>query len=286
MISCPKCNSISTIKNGYGHDKVQHYVCKECKTDFVPVILNGARVLILDIETAPIRAMVWRVWKENISIEQIKADWFILCWSAKWLNSPEVMGERLSGKEALKEDDGRIVKKLWLLFDEADLIIAHNGWSFDIPKVNSRFILNKLNPPSPYRSIDTLKIAQKKFGFTHNKLDYLAKLFGLDRKLKTDFELWVKCLEGKDESLQYMLDYNKLDVVILEEVYLKLRGWANSHPNMNMWQSESGCSNCGSLRLTPKGHYYTQTGKYKSFQCQDCGAFSRETRKTNISIAR
>lgn len=286
MISCPKCNSVMVTKNGFGHDNQQHYICKACKHDFIGMIDNTAKVLILDIETAPIRAMVWRVWKENISIEQIKADWFILCWSAKWLNDSEVIGERLTGKEAKKEDDKRIVKKLWTLFDEADIIIAHNGWSFDIPKVNSRFILNGLKPPSPYRSIDTLKIAQKKFGFTHNKLDYLAKLFGLDRKLKTDFDLWVKCLEGRDDALQYMLDYNKLDVVILEEVYLKLRGWANSHPNMNIWQTDKGCSNCGSLNITPKGYYTTQTGKYKSYQCQECGAFSRETRKTFISTAR
>jgi len=286
MISCPKCHSTLCSKNGYGHDQQQHYRCKECKTDFVPEIINGARVLILDIETAPIRAMVWRVWKENISIEQIKSDWFILCWSAKWLNDSVVIGERLTGKEAKKEDDSKIVKKLWHLFNEADIIIAHNGWSFDIPKVNTRFILNGLNPPSPYRSIDTLKIAQKKFGFSHNKLDYLAKLFGLDRKLKTDFELWVKCLEGNEASLQYMLDYNKIDVVILEEVYLKLRGWTNSHPNMNMWQSEAGCANCGSLNIVPNGFYTTQTGRFRSFRCTDCGAFSRQARKTYISTAR
>ncbi len=273
-------------KNGFGHDNTQHYICKECKHDFIDVVNNTARVLILDIETAPIRAMVWRVWKENISIEQIKADWFILSWSAKWLNSSEVMGERLTGSEAKREDDKRIVKKLWHLFNEADIIIAHNGWSFDIPKVCSRFIIHGMRPPTPYRSIDTLKIAQKRFGFTHNKLDYLAKLFGLNKKLKTDFELWVKCLEGDDQSLQYMLDYNKLDVIILEEVYLKLRGWANSHPNMNMWQSEDGCSNCGSLHIIANGFYTTQTGKYRSYQCQDCGAFSREARKTKVSTAR
>jgi len=286
MINCPKCYSTLVSKNGFGRDNQQHYVCKECKTDFVPIILNSAKVLILDIETAPIQAMVWRVWKENVSIDQIKSDWFILCWSAKWLNDSRVMGERLTGKEAKQETDKRIVKKLWDLFNEADIIIAHNGWSFDIPKVNSRFIINGLNPPSPYRSIDTLKIAQKKFGFTHNKLDYLAKLFGLDRKLKTEFELWVRCLKGEDEALEYMLKYNKIDVVILEEVYLKLRGWANSHPNMNMWQSERGCSNCGSLNIVPSGKYVTQTGKFQSFRCTECGAYSRETKRTNISIAR
>jgi len=45
MINCPNCNSVMVGKNGFGHDKVQHYICKECKTDFVPIIENGARVI-------------------------------------------------------------------------------------------------------------------------------------------------------------------------------------------------------------------------------------------------
>ena len=283
---CPKCKCVNVRKNGLGHDKTQHYLCKDCGHDFSETIINECRILLVDIETSPILARVWRVWQENIAIDQIKNDWFILCWSAKWLNDNEVIGERLTGKEAKRGDDKKLMQKLWKLFDEADIIIGHNGDEFDVPKVRTRFILNNLPPTSSYRTIDTVKIARKQFSFTHNKLDYLAQQFGLDRKLKTDFDLWVKCVTGDDNALQYMLDYNKKDVLILEEVYLKLRGWTKAHPNMNMFQPVLGCSNCGSQNIKPKGHYVTQTGKYKTWVCGDCGAYSREARKTLVSTAR
>jgi len=282
---CSKCRCTNTKKNGFSHNGTQHYLCKDCGTNFSEAVVNQCKILLVDIETAPILARVWRVWQENISIEQIKNDWFILCWSAKWLNDNKVIGERVTGKEARKNNDKGIMKTLWKLIDEADIVIGHNGDDFDIPKIRTRFVLNGLPPTSSFRTIDTVKIARKHFSFTHNKLDYLAQQFGFSRKLKTDFSLWEKCVKGDDKALQYMLDYNKKDVLILEEVYLKLRGWTKSHPNMNMFQPELGCSNCGSPNIKPKGNYITQAGKYKTWVCSDCGAYSRETKKTLISTA-
>lgn len=248
---------------------------------------SKAKILILDIETAPIKALVWRVWKENIAMDAIKSDWFILTWAAKWLNEKKIFGERLISAEVKKENDKRIIKPLWLLFDEADIIIAHNGNNFDIPKINSRFFLNGLPPPSPYVTIDTLKIAQKQFAFTHNKLDYLARLFGLGQKIKTDFNLWVKCLEGEEKALAFMLKYNKKDILLLEEVYLKFRGWIKSHPNLNIFQgTQNTCSNCGSLNIYQKGKYTTNLSKFATYVCRDCGAFSRASKKMLTSVGR
>lgn len=75
-------------------------------------------------------------------------------------------------------------------------MIAHNGKKFDIPKINTRFIINGLNPPSPYKQIDTLEVARKQFGFSSNSLDALATFFGFDNKDPHDFILWKSCLNG------------------------------------------------------------------------------------------
>jgi hypothetical protein len=53
------------------------------------------------------------------------------------------------------------------------------------PKIQTRMLLNDLDPPSPYRSIDTLAIAKKEFGFTSNKLAFIAQSLGLGDKLDT-----------------------------------------------------------------------------------------------------
>lgn len=133
------------------------------------------------------------------------------------------MSNVLTPEEVIKEDDSRIVKNLWKLLDEADIVIAHNGKRFDIPKINSRFILNGCPPPSFYKQIDTKEVASRNFGFSSNKLDALAGYFNIRHKDDTDFDLWVRCLKGDKKALQYMEKYNIGDIEILEKVYLKLR---------------------------------------------------------------
>jgi hypothetical protein len=201
----------------------------------------------------------------------------MLCWSAKWLGEDKVYGERVSSKEAINEDDSKIMKGLWKLMDEADIIITHNGKRFDIPKINSRFLLNELPPPSPYKQIDTKEISAKQFGFSSNKLDALLIYFGYERKFDIDFNLWVKCLQGDDESLEYMLVYNKKDVTQLELVYLKLRPYIKGHPNVGVYYltEDNQCGHCGSTELVSNGKFYTNISQYSTYRCKKCGATSR-----------
>ncbi len=235
-------------------------------------------ILIVDIETAPIQAYVWRLWKQNVAINQIISEWFMLTWSAKWLGSPDVMSARLTSDEAKAEDDKRIVKSLWSLLDEADIVIAHNAAGFDVPKMKARFIINNLPPTSPYQVIDTLLVARKEFGFSSNKLDALATYFGYAKKMDTDFELWANCVEGNEEALTYMENYNRKDVVILEKVYLKLRPFIKSHPNITIYDDKmpARCPSCGHGPMVREhNYYYTTVNKYPVFRCHKCGAQSR-----------
>ena len=243
------------------------------------------KILIFDIETSPMKAYVWNRWHTNVYLEQTISEWFCIAWSAKWLYSNEVIGEVVTPVEALKEDDSRIMKKLYELISQADIIVAHNGDKFDIPKINSRFISLGLPPYKPIFSIDTLKVAKKQFGFSSNKLDALAEYFGIPHKLETSFDLWKRCLNGDVKSLQYMLEYNKMDVKILEEVYLRLRPWIKGHPNIaNIYnEDELNCSACGSdkLELLPNQYYYTSVGQYQLYRCKECGALSRGRKALN-----
>lgn len=239
---------------------------------------TGPKILIIDIETAPMRAYVWKRWKENISLPQTISEWFMLSWSAKWLYSSEVISEVLTPEEVRVESDLRITKSLWLLLDKADIVVAHNGDKFDIPKINSRFIVNGLTPTSNYTQIDTLKVAQRSFGFSSNKLDALAGYFGFDHKIETNFQLWKSCMEGDREALNYMRIYNEQDVKLLEEVYIKMRPWIKPHPNVSLYNdvNTKQCCTCGSkdVELLEGKYYYTSVGAYRVYKCK-CGAHSR-----------
>ena len=239
---------------------------------------RGPKVLIFDIETSPMKAYVWKRWKENISLDQTISEWFMICWSAKWLGDKTVYSDRLTPEEILEENDKRITESLWKLLDEADMVVAHNGKRFDIPKMNSRFIIHNLPPCSPYKQIDTKEISAKVFGFSSNKLDALATYFGFPNKDETDFTLWKRCLEGEEEALEYMEKYNKKDVLILEKVYLKLRPWTTRHPNSGLYidSDRPVCPVCGSTHLeeTPD-NVYTAASRFRVYRCTSCGALAR-----------
>lgn len=245
------------------------------------------KILLFDVETAPMRAFVWRRWKQNISLDQTISEWFMICWSAKWLNSEEVFSGTLTSKEILEENDYRIVKKLWDLINEADIVIAYNGKHADIKWMNTRFIIHNMPPTKPYFVVDPCDVAKKSFGFSSNKLDALAGYFNIDHKIKTDFQLWKDCLDGREEALNYMEEYNKLDVIILEKVYLKMRPWIVGHPNLANIKSSSRpiCSYCGSENLEElDNHYYTNVGKYNLYRCKDCNGLSRSRKSLNKNI--
>jgi len=257
-----------------------NYDTKNNPKGFKEEINTSAKVLILDIETAPIRAYVWSIWNVNIGVNQIQSDWFCLTWAAKWLFEDKVYSARLKPEEVKAENDKRIIQGIWRLINEADIVIAHNGEKFDIPKINTRFVINGLEPPLPYQQIDTLKHIRRQFGFTSNKLDYVNKLLNLERKKETNFELWENCMKGNANALREMEEYNVQDVRILEETYLLIRAWIKPHPNMGLFildEKEERCPSCGSAELKDMGKlYFTTANTYELRKCGNCGAASRK----------
>jgi len=240
---------------------------------------KGPRVLVYDIETAPILAYVWGLWENNVSLNQIESDWYVLSWSAKWLGEKKVMYDDNRNAKNI-EDDKRLLKGIWKLLDEADIVITQNGISFDTKKLNARFILNGFKPPSSYKHIDTKRIAKKNFAFTSTKLEYMTGKLCKKAKKSTHgkfpgFSLWTACLAGNKAAWKEMEKYNKLDVISLEELYYKLQPW-DSTVDFNLYHD--GVANtcrCGSEEFSKNGFCFTSTGKYQRYICKACGHETR-----------
>jgi hypothetical protein len=237
-----------------------------------------ARILLLDLETAPNVGYVWGKYDQNV-IKFVRS-WFILCVGYKWLGDKDVRvfglpdyGEHYRAKP---EDDSLLVQDLWTLFNQADIIVAHNGDAFDIKRSNARFITHELQPPSTYKTVDTLKIARKHFKFESNRLTDLGEYLGLGGKASTGgFKLWEDCLDGDPEAWEKMKGYNARDVQLLEDIYLKLRPWAASHPDLNMWSEvvKDDCPKCGSHETEKRGYSYARTQTRQRHHCLSCGAW-------------
>lgn len=240
---------------------------------------KGPKILLLDIETSPIISYTWGLWDQNVGLNQIKQDWHILSWGAKWLGSTQMLYQD-QRKAKVLEDDSKLLRDVWKLLDEADIVITQNGKKFDIKKLNARFVIQGFRPPSSFRQIDTLEIAKRVFGFTSNKLEYMAdKLNTKYKKLKHEefsgFEMWKECLAGNPKAWKAMEKYNKYDVLSLEELYTKLIPW-DSRINLSGYSDglEHVCT-CGGTAFDSKGYRYTSVSKFQRLICKSCG---KETR--------
>lgn len=168
------------------------------------------------------------------SIIEVLEEWRILSFSAKWLK-----GEQETYIN--HKTDEKLVRRIWKLLDQADIVIGQNIDRFDIRKINARFLFYKLPPPSPYRTIDTLKISRKKFALLSHKQDDISRFTGNPRKIETNKRLWLECRAGKKSALQEMVRYNAQDVIGLEKNYLTFLPWISNHPNLGMWIDKTVC---------------------------------------------
>ena len=249
----------------------------------LPVIGIGKRedapkILLFDIETVPVTAYVWGLWNNNVGLNMIESDWHVLSWAAKWYGSDEVMYEDQRNAKVF-EDDSKILKKIWQLLDEADIVVGQNSKKFDVKKLNARFIQHGMQPPSSFRQIDTLLIAKRHFGFTRNKLQYMTDKLCTKYKKSghakfPGFMMWSECMKGNLEAYKEMEDYNKLDVLSLEELYEKLMPWDDSI-NFSVYFEDDVCS-CGSTDFKKAGFYYTNASKFQKYRCKNCGAEYRD----------
>jgi len=240
--------------------------------------MSKPKILVLDIETAPLLSYTWGLWQQNVGLSQIARDMYVLCWCAKWLDDDYYYYDSLHFHKAKwkkdPEDDIKILESVWEMLDEADYVLAHNV-NFDVKTLNSRFIQQGMQPPSSYKLMDTLRMAKQNFRFTSNKLSFIGKAITDDAKMDPGgFETWKDiCLNKSTKAFDHMMSYNIQDVILLEEVYNKLRAWDKKHANLaNSGDLEEvTCNVCRSTEIAKNGYYYTNSQKYVRFKCKDCG---------------
>lgn len=250
--------------------------------------MKKPKILYFDIETSPIIAHVWDLWKVNVGINQIQQDWAVISWAAKWSGKKKMM-QQDNRKCKSATDDKKLLQGIHKLLDEADIIITKNGKAFDVKKLNARFIYHGMKPPSSYYHVDVDEVAKKKFAFTSNRLEYLSeKLNRKYQKLKhkkfPGHELWSECLKGNQAAWKEMALYNKYDVLALEELYQVLASWDDSIRHHIFYRGQVLQCQCSSTSFKSHGYHYTATGKFQRLKCLGCGTIIQE--RKNLLLTR
>lgn len=242
------------------------------------------RLLIWDLEVSKTQFLIRnygrKMYSKYLSSKDIVQERVILCAAWKYLDENKITVIANDPNDVF--NDEKIIRKLHEHIVNADVLIAHNGDNFDIKEYNGRALKYGLPPTDrkTIKSVDTLKMARKYFRLDSNELSYLANYLSLPQK-KLRAPDWDLIHDGDKKEINYMIKYNKIDVVVLEEVYKKLRGWDQRHPDIgiiaNIRDTNNEpvpvCKTCLSYNTVKDGYAKNkqETKRKKRFLCNACG---------------
>lgn len=253
--------------------------------------MSGPKLLVIDIETAPLVGYAWGIWQQNISaMEQIIEHPYMLCYGARWHGTKKVHFQS-------EYHDGRteMLVGLKALMDEADFIVGWNSARFDRTWINAEMDKEGLGLPAPARDIDLMRVAKKNLKLPSYKLDYVAQHhYGLPGKVAHQgFKLWRDVMHGephvKEKAWRDMKRYQIGDIKVTDAVLDHMKPMVTVLPNPALFGPDGEPEGCGckSTHLQRRGWAYTNTGRYRRYQCQDCGAWLKgKKRDRGIDLRR
>jgi hypothetical protein len=187
--------------------------------------------------------------------------------------------------------DGRqeMLRRTWEAYDQADVLYGHNVAGFDTKNLNAEWLTMGLNPPSPFKTLDTLKEARKTFGFESNTLASLTDRLGIATKTdKYNVEMARNACAGSKPDQRRLKAYNVGDIHASEQFVDRLRGWIPSHPHnvVGTIDDRPTCNQCWGDNLTRNGTRLAQLITYTLWRCSDCGANVQGSRHSRAAITR
>lgn len=223
------------------------------------------------------------------------ADWWMICWAAQWSDSKKIIGASVldDNKSFIKDptDDYHVIRKLYELIKDADVIVGHNMAKFDWKKFMARVTFHKMLPIDPPKIIDTMLMAKAIGSYDSYSLNFLCRYHGLPNKAPNrGNDLWndvaifalQKDLKNLRKCITEMVVYCAHDVTAVKALYEFLLPYAPQRfrINQNLFHADGvdGCPCCKGDKLQHRGYRMTITGKYERFQCMDCGSWSQGKR--------
>jgi len=163
----------------------------------------------------------------DIETTGLSGNWdYMITYSIKPEDSDNIICGSITKKEI---DDGtfdkRIVKECIDNLMKFDRVYTYYGSRFDIPFLRTRALELGIEFPS-YGSLthkDIYFIARYKLKLHSNRLATVCDLLGIKGKTHQNPATWRLAKGGNKKALEEILDHNKWDCIILQQVYERLK---------------------------------------------------------------
>lgn len=196
---------LGSMRCKHGHSMLDHYAC------YTP---EEERIGFLDIETSNLDADYGSI-----------LSWCVLDSKTQEINYGVITQEDIdSGKE-----DKRIIQELIVELGKYDKIVTFYGKRFDVPYIRTRALVNRVKFPNfgSLSHTDIYFIVRSRFKMSRNGLENACRtLLHKTNKNHIKKEVWKKAMRGDAQSLEYVLDHNKRDVIDTQKLYKKVINFA------------------------------------------------------------
>lgn len=223
---------------------------------------NPFKVLVYDIETCRVPAMVFWTGKTYITHRQLREEPKIISISYKWLGEDKVHAVTWDKSHS----DETLMRKFLPIYNSADMLVGYNNDKFDNKWINTRAAKHRLEVNLHVKSFDLYKQARKVLRLPSYSMEYLANYFGVTPKLKHEgIDMWDKIQFGtpevQEKALKDMVDYNVGDILTTEEIYLEMRMYFGhkTHLGVLLGKDKHTCPNCGGDNVTEYNGNYSVT---------------------------
>lgn len=184
----------------HGKPYIEHYEC------YLSEVKPPEKIGFLDIEASNLSA--------NFGVM------FAYCIKPNWTN--EIIYGITEPKTFKKDLDKSVTEKCIGDMLHFDRIVTYYGTRYDIPFIRTRALYHKLSFPE-YGSIlhtDLYYIVRNKLRLNSNRLEVACRtVFGKSQKTHIENEYWIRALMNDKESLDYILDHCKKDVLETERLF-------------------------------------------------------------------
>lgn len=175
--------------------------------------------------------------------------------------------------------DALLMAPVHKIMSEADIWCGWYSKGFDWKFLNARFIEAGLPPLPDVPHIDLYYTAKHNFAFTSNRLASVREFLGTKtHKTALTKRIWRRAQAGHADALQYIVDHCRADVLVLDQVYEKLKPYIRQHPRVT--GTKEGCRVCGGAQRSLGLRVTTTMGPRRRFICLKCGASETRSQLT------